>query len=97
MQINNIIVEGLLQPILEDNGIKLKRHELELIDIINTGNDTELQEWIAQNGNKFEKCLNEIVCSMVMQLAENSPQYIMFCNKYCSYDDTNNSYFFEGE
>lgn len=98
MKFNQIVLEGLFEPILKDNEIKLTKPQLELIDIIACGTDKEFKTWVANNQNKtIEGHLLCIVGSIVEQLAENSTQYHMFCNQYLSESETGTNYKFNND
>lgn len=81
MNYQKINENGLLEKVLEDNGVKLNRHQLEIIDIIDNGTDEEFQELVVGRMVNVTSSLKEIFEKIVEDLSGNSPEIHL-------YDDT---------
>ena len=71
--------EGFLEPLLDENEIKLSRAELELLDIVYCSDDiADLNEWKKKYGENIHKYQQGIISKFFDFLADNSIQLEMF-------------------
>ena len=85
MDAKSINQEGLLEKVLNDNGVKLNRLQLELLDIIYCGDSNDLQEW----KNKYKKdkitpSLCGIISKLIENLGDNCPYIHIYETQLCS-------------
>ena len=71
--------EGFLEPLLDENEIKLSRAELELLDIVYCSDDiADLNDWKKKYGENIHKYQQGIISKFFDFLADNSIQLEMF-------------------
>ena len=71
--------EGFLEPLLDENEIKLSRAELELLDIVYCSDDVaDLNEWKKKYEDQIPKYQQGIISKFFDFLADNSIQLEMF-------------------
>ena len=74
MDAKSINQEGLLEKVLDDNGVKLNRLQLELLDIIYCGDSNDLQDWkIIHKKDKITPSLCGIISKLIENLGDNCP------------------------
>ena len=74
MDAKSINQEGLLEKVLDDNGVKLNRLQLELLDIIYCGDSKDLQDWkITHKKDKITPSLCGIISKLIENLGDNCP------------------------
>ena len=74
MDAKSINQEGLLEKVLDDNGVKLNRLQLELLDIIYCGDSKDLQDWkITHKKDKITPSLCGIISKLIENLEDNCP------------------------
>ena len=79
MDAKSINQEGLLEKVLNDNGVKLNRLQLELLDIIYCGDSNALQEWKDKyNKDKITPTLYSIISKLIENLGDNCPSLHMY-------------------
>ena len=85
MDARNINQEGLLEVVLDDNGVKLNRLQLELLDIIYCGDSNDLQEWKDKyKKNKITPSLCGIISKLIENLGDNCPYIHIYETQLCS-------------
>ena len=79
MDAKSINQEGLLEVVLNDNGVKLNRLQLELLDIIYCGDSNDLQEWkTTYKKDKITPTLYSIISKLIENLGDNCPSLHMY-------------------
>ncbi len=79
MDAKSINQEGLLEKVLNDNGVKLNRLQLELLDIIYCGDSKDLQDWkITHKKDKITPSLCGIISKLIENLGDNCPSLHMY-------------------
>mgnify|MGYP006372416199 FL=1 len=77
--------EGLLEKVLNDNGVKLNRLQLELLDIIYCGDSKDLQDWkITHKKDKITPSLCGIISKLIENLGDNCPYIHIYETQLCS-------------
>ena len=85
MDAKSINQEGLLEVVLDDNGVKLNRLQLELLDIIYCGNSNDLQEWKDKyKKDKITPSLCGIISKLIENLGDNCPYIHIYETQLCS-------------
>ena len=85
MDAKSINQEGLLEKVLDDNGVKLNRPQLELLDIIYCGDSKDLQEWKDKyNKDKITPSLCGIISKLIENLGDNCPYIHIYETQLCS-------------
>ena len=85
MDAKSINQEGLLEKVLDDNGVKLNRLQLELLDIIYCGDSKDLQEWKDKyNKDKITPSLCGIISKLIENLGDNCPYIHIYETQLCS-------------
>lgn len=85
MDAKSINKEGLLEVVLDDNGVKLNRLQLELLDIIYCGDSKDLQDWkITHKKDKITPSLCGIISKLIENLGDNCPYIHIYEIQLCS-------------
>lgn len=85
MDAKSINQEGLLEVVLDDNGVKLNRLQLELLDIIYCGDSDDLQEWKEEyKKDKITPSLCGIISKLIENLGDNCPYIHIYETQLCS-------------
>ena len=70
---------------LDDNGVKLNRLQLELLDIIYCGDSNDLQDWkITHKKDKITPSLCGIISKLIENLGDNCPYIHIYETQLCS-------------
>ena len=85
MDAKSINQEGLLEKVLDDNGVKLNKLQLELLDIIYCGDSNDLQEWkTTHKKDKITPFLCGIISKLIENLGDNCPYIHIYETQLCS-------------
>ena len=67
-----IVRIGLLEELLEDESIVLNRRELELLDCVYAGDDSDLQCWLNKYGDVVCKSQHSVINLLLQHIADNN-------------------------
>ena len=70
MDIRGLVRLGYLETLLEDESIILERRELELLDCVYAGDDSDLQCWIDKYGDVTCKSQHKAINILLQHIAD---------------------------
>ena len=70
MDIRELVRFGYLEELLEDESIILERRELELLDCVYAGDDSDLQCWIDKYGDVICKSQHKAINILLQHIAD---------------------------